>query len=168
MRPPAPHTDCCPTCGEHNPKGSLFCRACGRALPQMVQPGPKSKQPTPVADPQEPPAYLCSCGRQCPGSLKNCDSCGAPLSSAITLRNAPKPDLCQRCRQPLKPRFEVCLECGKLQQPDWLEATCSKVLMQGIAIAVTIVGLGIYHYSFTQVFDPAGGLRLMLRKWLGI
>ncbi|HKA89944.1 MAG TPA: zinc ribbon domain-containing protein [Haliangiales bacterium] len=125
----------CPSCGETNREGSLFCVRCGQRLPMVDPPGrpsgpgpglpgpsaPSSGPPAPSASASGAAAAVCpSCGAPNPAAMNFCKMCGAKLQGpSPSKQNLPsalaavsgQPSSTSLPRPATRPPL-VCPQCG--------------------------------------------------------
>ena len=100
----------CPNCGAEVPTSSMFCNACGTAMPNTAN---KS-----IAQPAD--SVKCNnCGNFVNKNMKFCTSCGAPMVQSTpnndivveTVKVEEKPK-CPNCGAALEEDSVFCTECG--------------------------------------------------------
>jgi hypothetical protein len=100
------------SCGTRNAPSLNHCHKCGQPL--------TAGKPLTSA-----PARRCACGSLEEPGAAFCRVCGKSLHAPAPLAASSPPvtqpatvgEPCRRCRQPLKPGWEYCEACGKLQDP---------------------------------------------------
>lgn len=113
---------------------------------------------------QPGPTLRCSCGALNQQGASFCAHCGLRLTGLKSGQAQKSWHRCERCREGLQEGFEFCPHCGKVQTPAWYwpRFFIAMVLTLGVLIACASYAMQAGHG-----LNPAEGLRLFVRQWLG-